>query len=400
MKICKYCGIIFQDVSHCPKCGMPLKGRTWSPIWFIVCVIAILGGILMLFECLIFPYVRPAIRAMTSLGGGIYVVGEDIPAGEYVILTKSDRFAEKYAAQFHIDIHGNGTDYAGWEEGSLIFRLEEGQTIEVPDDAFLYSSSKSSVLYPFNFSGMFCAGRDFPPGTYRVVGTSKSYSGVWEVYQEAGADMKDSLIYGGDSVYCNIVTVREGEYLQTSYCRLSRIPQFSSADTRRPEEKTANLPDGCYGEDTYEVGADILAGEYVICSDGSRDHDSFYFAVYEDAEMEQKIAGGWMEWNTIMRLEEGQFISMQAAYFYESSRKSLLKPFQSSGFFLVGRDLKAGTYTIANDTEQLAVYRVFSDPDQKEEHMLLQGPLQGGENTEITLHDGEYLMTRFCHLEK
>ncbi len=398
MKICRYCGIIFQNVPHCPKCGMPLNGRTWSPVWFIAGVITILGGILMLFECLIFPYVRPAIRAMTSLGGGIYAVGEDIPAGEYVILTTSDRWGEKYPASFHVDIYGNGEEDSGWQEGNLIIQLEEGQTIEVPDHACIYSSSESSVLYPFNFSGMFCAGRDFPPGTYRVVGDE--VFGGWQVYREADTDREDSLIYSGTRFSNPIVTIKEGEYLKTQGCRLSRIPLFSSADTRRPEEKTANLPDGCYGEDTYEVGADIPAGEYVICSDGSRDHDSFYFAVYADAQMEQKIAGGWIEWNTIMRLEEGQFISMQAAYFYESSRKSLLKPFQSSGFFLVGRDLKAGTYTIANDTEQLAVYRVFSDPDQKEEHMLLQGPLQGGENTEITLHDGEYLMMRFCHLEK
>ncbi len=419
MKYCRQCKRISFQKQFCRRCGTALTACSKRSKLFAI------GGTLCA-ALLCWIVWNSIIPEFYKIKPGIYEVGVDIPAGEYVAVAEAPgMFGRVSGNVYQTDPHTiHILDYDFADNRNVIFTLKDGQFVELKYGC-MYQSSKPSLLRPFAHSGVFRVGRDLLPGVYVIKNTSAIYQDSYHVYTQIGEDgalcglrQQDVVPTDGSTV----VTLRWGDYLDTgNFCRLSlrpvmlwefgkekhalktAVPEAASPDSAEAAQK---IPEGCFGDGTYEIGVDLPAGEYVITAemmDSDEETPRGYLAVYTDASLseETKLRRSWLEDNTIMVLEDGQFIILRYAYLYESSGESRLDPFANSGLFKIGRDIKAGTYTIVceNSTEQ-AEYSVFTSLSQSEETLRSEGTLESGSTAQISLEEGDYLLLRFCHLKK
>ncbi len=180
---------------------------------------------------------------------------------------------------------------------------------------------------------------------------------------------------------------------------------YSSYDAAQDlEDKLAYQRErGVFREGFYEVGKDVPAGEYVVLCDDNAASPNFYMGVYVSASQseESQLFGGWYETSRYVVLEEGLYIDLTHATLYDPAKNDVpLDPFANGGMYKVGTDLDAGTYIVANSSDQYtATYSVYSSINSVSIITKTSGIISVGEETEITVEDGEYIEMKFCHLK-
>lgn len=256
---CRHCREPWDHGTHCPKCGTAEENYALLVISIVFGVLLFLSVMLILVCELILPdlvekynsqtsasvyesrapeetrqhleaQTRPAQTEPTVPAGqwyaGLYEVGADIPAGEYVIMSDGELVSE-IGESFHVSIFNDDTlddndrAFGGWVENNMIIRAEDGQFIELLH-AVMYSADEPSRLAPFEKPGMFCVGRDLPAGTYLLVSTNDQYGGMC-VY---GTDLQSVQQEWRDAVFLRegeeqYVTLSDGDYVRTEFCRLA-----------------------------------------------------------------------------------------------------------------------------------------------------------------------------------
>lgn len=144
---------------------------------------------------------------------GMYKVGSDLPAGEYLFLAVTD--AEAYVC---VSSDSNQDDILENELFGYTFfvTVEDGEYLEATRCAFVFADD---VVLNINDDGsfgegMYRAGRDIPAGEYKL--TSDDGMGYYCIYNDTNApfdivsnDLFDSSAY---------VTVKDGQYLVLSRC--------------------------------------------------------------------------------------------------------------------------------------------------------------------------------------
>lgn len=152
---------------------------------------------------------------------GDYAVGEDIPAGTYIILSNGVGYGDFYCGVYAAPSMSSDSEIWGdWSQNSLYIILEEGQYLHFSHST-LYDPEKSEiVLNPYQSSGMFQVGRDVDAGTYTLVGTYDQSGGMYTVYSaltSSGGVVRDSDYFEyGEEVE---VTLYEGEYIAMTHCQ-------------------------------------------------------------------------------------------------------------------------------------------------------------------------------------
>lgn len=143
---------------------------------------------------------------------GMYKVGADIPAGEYlfVITDTSGGYVCVSADSNKDDIIENEIVELCW-----FATVEDGQYLEVRDCAFVHADRATLNINAdgsFN-SGMYRVGIDIPAGEYKLTAEDDGY---WCIYKnsELPLDIVSNDLFES-SAY---VTVKEGQYLKTSDC--------------------------------------------------------------------------------------------------------------------------------------------------------------------------------------
>lgn len=143
---------------------------------------------------------------------GMYKVGSDIPAGEYlfVITGTSGGYVCVSADSNKDDIIENEIVELCW-----FATVEDGQYLEVRDCAFLHADRATLNINAdgsFN-SGMYRVGIDIPAGEYKL---TTDDTGYWCIYKssELPLDIVNNDLFQKNSY----VTVKEGQYLKTSDC--------------------------------------------------------------------------------------------------------------------------------------------------------------------------------------
>ena len=160
-----------------------------------------------------------------AYGEGMYKIGTDIPAGEYVLLPASE-----YSAYYEVNSSSSGElddiiDNDNFD-GRRYLTVEDGPYLSiercmmVPLDKAPAVDTSSGVVP----EGMYRVGVDIPAGEYRLHGTT-DFDGYYEVRSSSLAtEGFDSIItnenFSGD-VY---VTVQEGQYLVVNRAEL-QLPQ-------------------------------------------------------------------------------------------------------------------------------------------------------------------------------
>lgn len=122
----------------------------------------------------------------TALENGTHKVGNDIPAGRYVITADTgigNVFIDNEEDRSVLSTTLNGTEESkDYGSGRVIVFLEEGHSIEINGlegvNFAPYETEEVTELFP----GMWIVGEDFPAGVYDVETESTDYYGTMEVY--------------------------------------------------------------------------------------------------------------------------------------------------------------------------------------------------------------------------
>lgn len=163
-----------------------------------------------------------------------------------------------------------------------------------------------------------------------------------------------------------------------------------------------------YSAGEYEVGKDMPAGEYVILGRGIA-NGSGCVNIYEDAGMTKESIGysslSWFDHNTIIVVKEGQWVDISHGIAYYSDKVDIeLNPYSHSGMFKVGRDVAVGKYKLVQNEKESQYggnYEIYSAITENGPVIKDSGRFEtknGG--AEIELSEGDYLYTKFCHVEK
>lgn len=144
---------------------------------------------------------------------GMYKVGIDLPAGEYLFLSGSSTKAYVCASS-----DSNQDDIIENENfsNSFFMTVEDGQYLEAKRCYFLNASDYTVRINEDGTfgDGMYRVGIDIPAGEYRL--TAEEDRGYWCLYNNSNIpfDIEDNDNFEG-SAY---VTVREGQYLIIKRC--------------------------------------------------------------------------------------------------------------------------------------------------------------------------------------
>ncbi|WP_017549420.1 hypothetical protein [Salinicoccus carnicancri] len=153
----------------------------------------------------------------TTLESGTHAVGNDIPAGRYVIAADTgigNLFISDDSDRTILSTTLNGEEEAqDYGSGEVLAFLEEGQSIEInglENVSFTpYETEEVSEL----FTGMWVVGEDFPAGVYEITAEDEGQFGTLETYThpdsvKARFSLGDSE-YGGMSSF--VTSFEEGD---------------------------------------------------------------------------------------------------------------------------------------------------------------------------------------------
>lgn len=254
-RVCPHCGApMYHDI--CEYCQMPTNPQMPSAgtkshkfVWLAIAlaVIVFFGTVCAVYAAVrrIRPSVPMAFANRTEnstndaaaldkmqesgvFSSGTYLVGEEIPAGEYVLVSASSSGDYLFYTGVYADREKEQEISGGWNEYSAIVQLEEGTYFDF-SWANCYDVTKNTVPNdPMKRPGMFYVGRDIAPGSYCIVPYSDENSSPYpsyEIYTALGSVApviaeSGSLhdLSSGELLDAVTVTLKEGQYLKLTEC--------------------------------------------------------------------------------------------------------------------------------------------------------------------------------------
>lgn len=182
---------------------------------------------------------------------GVYKVGNDIPAGEYVV------FANGGKGYFCVSSDSNQDDILFNEnfEYNSIITIKDGEYLHLTRSYAIPIEENPDVNV--NASGMFKVGDHIPAGEYKLEATGEH--GYYCIYPDS---RQDDIVANDNFEGQNYVTVSEGQYLLLNRCKFAEPPakpvkSYSDTDTVMKVQQALNsagydcgTPDGIAGNGT------------------------------------------------------------------------------------------------------------------------------------------------------
>lgn len=187
----------------------------------------------------------------TKYNSGVYKVGADLPAGEYIL------FADRGTGYFCVSSDSNQDDI------TFNDNFEYNSIITVNDGEYLDLSRCYAVPFDeepeveVNDVGMFKVGTHIPAGEYKL--ESIDGMGYYCIYPDS---RQDDIISNDNFEGQNYVTVTDGQYLELSRCKFSETPSkpvktYTDTETVMKVQEALNeagydcgTPDGIAGSGT------------------------------------------------------------------------------------------------------------------------------------------------------
>jgi fibronectin type 3 domain-containing protein len=243
-----------------------------------------------------------AVQAGSCYYSGTYLVGRDIPSGEFLFFA-----TDISKGLFYTSEDGTFDTLLG---GSLLdvncyYTLKSGEylTIEYGKAYPVNSKFSATPKVPLDADGnlrsaMYKVGRDIPAGTYILYPDAVTGDGYMETSLHSTFLESDLIGYDYFRGRCP-VTVHDGEYLY-----------FTGSVGYTPDKAPAIVPVGGYlPEGMYKVGADgdIPAGTYTLTP---TDPDYAYFYIYSDDShsVDSCIIADTVDSDYEIELVEGDYI--------------------------------------------------------------------------------------------
>ncbi|MDF1509413.1 hypothetical protein PZE06_14785 [Robertmurraya sp. DFI.2.37] len=150
----------------------------------------------------------------TKINAGVYKIGSDIPAGEYLVFANgagyiesaSDSTGQLESIIFNDNLASGGHTYVTLNEGEY-FKLQGA-------DMYPVDSAPSIIpedgLYE---NGMFKVGQDIPAGEYKVILDSAIGMGYLEVSKDSRHQI-DSIVTNENVQSDMYITISDGQYVK------------------------------------------------------------------------------------------------------------------------------------------------------------------------------------------
>lgn len=153
-----------------------------------------------------------------KIKAGMYKVGTDIPAGEYIIVAKSNGYVEisKDSAGTLESIIGNEN-----VDGNFIVTVNDGEYLKVqrgdiyPFDKAPKLEAKDGVYA----AGMYKVGVHIPAGEYKVI--PKGGAGYIEVRSSSSPGL-ESIISNDNLTAESYITIQDGQYIKVQRAELKK----------------------------------------------------------------------------------------------------------------------------------------------------------------------------------
>lgn len=190
-----------------------------SDIFFYNSIVEVVRGQeLILKDCTLSPIDQ--VLEIDCNNGNMYKVGYHIPAGTYFLSCNGNGGIGRYRVFQDRNAENDDPLYHGLFERNVMLELQEGEYLDVMN-ASLELLENISRIDP-ETGTMFLVGAHIPAGTYSLK-TLEGDGGFYRVYNSLGERMNDVEESQGFQDTAS-VTVKEGQYLFLSYCRITDGP--------------------------------------------------------------------------------------------------------------------------------------------------------------------------------
>lgn len=147
---------------------------------------------------------------------GMYKIGTDIPAGEYLIFSSGTSYY-----QVTKDSTGSLESIISNDNfsGTRYITVSDGQYLEIRNSKMI-SASEAEPQQPKNnqyLDGMYKVGKDIPPGEYKVASTGGL--AYFEVSKNSKGTL-ESIISNDNFEGEKYISIKDGQYIKLNGCKL------------------------------------------------------------------------------------------------------------------------------------------------------------------------------------
>lgn len=161
---------------------------------------------------------------------GDYTIGEEIPAGRYIIypdmpfelltMHKNGRDGDHdLGRSFYMELSDHSNPIiSGWKDTNCYVDLEDGQQLHLENGRIVSTALYGNLLDPYTDSGMYVVGNDLPAGTYMLV-QNGSFDGDCVLFPNVPNDLTADILY--NTVEDGIpIKLEDGQCVQLYCCSL------------------------------------------------------------------------------------------------------------------------------------------------------------------------------------
>ncbi len=259
----------------------------------------------------------------------------------------------------------------------------EAQVVTLPTNSTEKPDDGSSTGW--NGAGNYKCGSGsgkLAPGEYYIVKTSSNYSALlWDGKKkdDKGQPLAYDITIDGTHT---LVTLESGYELYISGCK------FINTASEHP--KAVN---GKYAPGTYKIGRDIQKGEYII-KKASGAYGGLSFKKSVDPYV-QNVASGFkmVDVSVYYTLSKDGYVHITGCELYDAASHDMASigcDGTTPAMYKVGKDIKAGTYTITPDGSGKSYYAVYKNStDATDSARIAETRITKATN--VAVSDGEYI---------
>jgi len=259
----------------------------------------------------------------------------------------------------------------------------EAQVVTLPTNSTEKPDNGSSTGW--NGAGNYKCGSGsgkLAPGEYYIVKTSSNYSALlWDGKKKdnKGQPLAYDITIDGTHT---LVTLESGYELYISGCK------FINTASEHP--KAVN---GKYAPGTYKIGRDIQKGEYII-KKASGAYGGLSFKKSVDPYV-QNVASDFkmVDVSVYYTLSKDGYVHITGCELYDAASHDMASigcDGTTPAMYKVGKDIKAGTYTITPDGSGKSYYAVYKNStDAADSARIAETRITKATN--VAVSDGEYI---------
>lgn len=259
----------------------------------------------------------------------------------------------------------------------------EAQVVTLPTNSTEKPDNGSSTGW--NGAGNYKCGSGsgkLAPGEYYIVKTSSNYSALlWDGKKKdnKGQPLAYDITIDGTHT---LVTLESGYELYISGCK------FINTASEHP--KAVN---GKYAPGTYKIGRDIQKGEYII-KKASGAYGGLSFKKSVDPYV-QNVASDFkmVDVSVYYTLSKNGYVHITGCELYDAASHDMASigcDGTTPAMYKVGKDIKAGTYTITPDGSGKSYYAVYKNStDATDSARIAETRITKATN--VAVSDGEYI---------